>query len=164
MNDCANSNFIIMKKIHYTVKINAPAISVYDIMLGITSKATYEGWTAIFNPTSSYEGSWDKGSKILFTGIDDKGQKGGMVSEIAENIACKFVSIRHYGLLQGDKEITEGPEVEKWAGGLENYSFEEDNGFCTLKVDLDTAEDFVDYMDQTYPEALLKLKELCEQN
>jgi hypothetical protein len=29
-------------------------------------------------------------------------------------------------------------------------------------VDLDTAEDFLDYMNQTYPKALGKLKEICE--
>jgi hypothetical protein len=38
-----------------------------------------------------------------------------MVSKIVENITNKFVSIKHCGLLMGDKEITEGPDVEKWA-------------------------------------------------
>ena len=46
-----------------------------------------------------------------------------MVSKIAENIPNRFVSIQHYGLLKADKEITEGPEVEKWANGFENYTF-----------------------------------------
>jgi hypothetical protein len=131
-------------------------------MLGISNKSTYEQWTASFKPTSTYDGSWNKGNKILFIGTDEKGEKGGMVSEIAENIPNRFVSIRHYGLLKADKEITEGPEVEKWAGGFENYSFEENNGIATVIVDLDTTEDFVDYMTETYPEALVKLKEICE--
>jgi hypothetical protein len=85
-----------------------------------------------------------------------------MVSEVAEFIPSKFVSIRHYGLLKGSTEITEGPEVEKWANGYENYSFEESNGITTVTVDLDSAEDFEDYMNQTYPNALSKLKEICE--
>jgi hypothetical protein len=152
-----------MKKLQFKEKINAPASKVYDAMLGIKNKSTYEQWTALFNPTSTYEGSWNKGSKILFVGTDSKGEKGGIISEIADNIPNKFVSIRHYGLLKGNKEITEGPEVEKWANGLENYSFEEDNGSTMVKVDLDTTEDFVDYMNQHYPKALFKLKELCEQ-
>ena len=151
-----------MKKLQFKVSINAPVTRVYDLMLGINSKSSYEQWTSLFNPTSTYEGSWYKGSKILFLGVDEKGEKGGMVSKIAENIPNQFVSIQHYGLLKGDKEITEGPDVEKWANGFENYTFEENNGATTVTVDLDTTEDFLDYMNETYPKALYKLKELCE--
>ncbi|TDE15647.1 SRPBCC domain-containing protein [Dyadobacter psychrotolerans] len=151
-----------MKKLQFKIHINATVAKVYDLMLGITSKSTYEHWTAMFNPTSTYEGKWDKGSKILFIGVDEKGEKGGMVSRIAENIPNQSVSTQHYGLLQADKEITEGPEVEKWANGFENYTFEDNNGATTVTVDLDTTEDFVDYMNESYPKALDKLKELCE--
>ena len=152
----------IMKKLQFTVNIHAPAPRIYDFMLGLRDKSTYEQWTALFNPTSTYEGRWDKGSKILFFGVDENGEKGGMVSRIAENILNQLVSIQHSGLLKSGREITEGPEVEKWANGFETYSFEESNGSTTVTVDLDTAEDFIDYMNQTYPKALDKLKELCE--
>jgi hypothetical protein len=131
-------------------------------MLGISNKSTYEQWTALFNPTSTYEGSWKKGSKMLFIGTDENGEKGGMVSEIADNIPNSFVSIRHYGLLQGNVEITEGPEVEKWADGFENYTFEENNDITIVTVDLDTTDDFIEYMNEHYPKALDKLKEICE--
>ena len=151
-----------MKKLQYSVSIQAPVAKIYDFMLGISSKSTYEQWTSLFNPTSTYEGTWEKGSKILFLGVNEKGEKGGMVSKIPVNIPNQFVSIQHYGLLKGDKEITEGPEVEKWANGFENYTFEEKNGTTTVTVDLDTTEDFVDFMNQTYPKALDKLKELSE--
>lgn len=151
-----------MEKLQFKVNINAPATKVYELMLGITHKTTYEEWTALFNPTSTYEGSWDKGSKILFLGVDENGQQGGMVSRIAENIPNQFVSIQHYGLFNAGQEITEGPEVEKWANGFENYTFEENNGTTNVIVDLDTTEDFLDYMNQSFPKALDKLKELCE--
>jgi hypothetical protein len=152
----------MMKKIKFKISINAPANRVYDVMLGISNKSNYEQWTSLFNPTSTYEGSWNKGSKMLFVGTDEKGEKGGMVSEISENILNRFISIRHYGLLKANVEITEGPEVEKWANGFENYTFSEKDGTTTVTVDLDTSEDFVDYMNQTYPKALEKLKEICE--
>ncbi len=99
---------------------------------------------------------------MLFVGVDEQGEKGGMVSRIAENIPNRFVSVQHYGLVKGDKEITEGPEVEKWANGFENYTFEENQGTTTVTVDLDATEDFLDYMNRTYPKALDKLKVLCE--
>ena len=151
-----------MEKLQFIVSINAPVTRIYDFMLGISSKSTYEQWTSLFNPTSTYEGKWDKGNKILFIGVDEKGEKGGMVSRIAENIPNQFVSIQHYGLFKADKEITEGPDVEKWANGYENYTLEENNGTTTVTVELDTTEDFLGYMNQTYPKALDKLKEICE--
>jgi hypothetical protein len=77
-------------------------------------------------------------------------------------IPNQFISIRHYGLLAAGKEITEGPEVEKWAGAFENYSFDENNGITVVTVELDTTEDFVEYMNEHYPKALNKLKEVCE--
>jgi len=160
--DKFKQTFNSMKKLQFKLSIKAPARRIYDFMLGINNKSTYEQWTALFNPTSTYEGSWDKGAKILFVGVDEKGEKGGMVSRIAENIPNRFVSIQHYGLLQAGKEITEGPEVEKWANGLENYTFEENNGTTNVTVDLDTVEDFVEYMNEHYPKALDKLKEICE--
>lgn len=132
-------------------------------MLGITDKFTYEQWTALFNPTSTYEGSWEKGQKMLFVGVDENGEKGGMVSRIADHVPNQFVSIQHYGLVKGSEEITTGPEVEKWANGLENYTFEESNGVTTVTVDMDTVEEFLDYMNDAYPKALQKLKEICEQ-
>lgn len=151
-----------MKRLEFKTNINAPAARVYDLMLGISDKSTYEQWTAMFNPTSTYEGTWEKGTKMLFVGVDDKGEKGGMVSRIVENTPSLFVSVQHYGLVSGGKEITDGPEVEKWANGFENYTFEENNGTTTVTVHLDATEAFLDYMNETYPRALDKLKAICE--
>jgi hypothetical protein len=151
-----------MKKLQFNISIHAPVSAVYNVMLGISSKSTYEQWTAMFNPTSTYEGNWEKGSKMLFIGVDEKGEKGGIVSKIAENIPHQFVSIQHYGLVNAGKEITEGADVEKWANGFENYLFEENNGVTMVKVEIDATEEFIDFMNETYPKALIKLKELCE--
>jgi hypothetical protein len=151
-----------MKKLQYKIEINAPVEKVYNTMLGINNIETYQQWTAVFNPSSTYKGNWEKGSKILFIGTDENGKTGGMVSEIAANIPNKFVSIRHFGVLQGEKEITEGPEVEKWAGGLENYSFEELSGVTIVSVETDTIEEYVNYFDENWPKALEKSKEIVE--
>lgn len=151
-----------MKKLQFKKEIKASSQRDYETMLGLKDKSTYEFWTSAFNPTSTFEGSWDKGSKILFVGLDENGKKGGMVSEIVAHQPAKFVSIRHYGFLDGDKEITTGEQVEKWAGGHENYSFEENNGNTTVTVDLDTIEEYLDYFNNTYPAAMDKLKQISE--
>lgn len=152
-----------MKKLKFKKEIKASAQKVYETMLGLKNKKTYEYWTATFNPTSTYEGSWDKGSKILFVGVDENGKKGGMVSEIEENKPASFVSIRHYGFLDGDTEVTTGEQVEKWAGGHENYSFDESRGITTVTVEIDTIDDYLNFFNKTYPGALDKLKEISEQ-
>lgn len=151
-----------MKTKQFKTTIKAPVDQVYRAMLGLDDKSTYQAWTAEFNPTSTFEGNWEKGTKILFIGTDENGEKGGMIAEIAENIPNEFVSIRHYGLLKGNTEITSGEEVEKWAGGLENYSFEERNEITTVTVEIDIIEEYMDYFNTTYPKALSKLKELLE--
>lgn len=151
-----------MKKIQFTETINASAEKVYKVTLGIDSIENYKKWTAEFNPTSSYIGTWAKNSKMLFIGTGENGEKGGMVSMIAENIPNKFVSIKHIGMVQGDIEITEGPEVEKWTGSLENYTFIENDGITTLTIDIDVAEEYEEYFNDTWPRALRALKQICE--
>ncbi len=151
-----------MIKKQYSIHIDAPVTKVVDTMLGLTNINTYEQWTAAFNPTSTYEGSWDEGSTIRFIGVDKDGKKAGMLARIATHIPNSFVSIEHYGMLDGDKEITEGPEVEKWAGGHENYSFEPSGNATRLVVDVDVTEEYCDYFDNTYPKALQSLKAITE--
>lgn len=153
-----------MKKLRYSAHIHAPATDVFRSMLGLDDIATYEEWTAEFNPTSTYRGNWDEGSKILFLGTGENGEVGGMVSEIAEHIPGRFISIRHVGIYDGGQEITSGPAVEAWAGGYENYTFEETDGVTTVTVEIDITEDYEDYFEKTWPVALDKLKELVEGN
>lgn len=148
-----------MKKTTYQIEIAAPAAKVSEKMI---AKSSYEQWTSIFNPSSTFEGSWEKGARIHFIGISEEGKKEGMVAEIAEHIPQKFISIRHRGVLDGEKEITEGPAVEGWAGALENYSFKEENGKTTVTVEVDTNENYLTYFEETWPKALAKLKEICE--
>lgn len=148
-----------MKKLNYSIAIHAKAEKVFTTML---NKPTYEKWTAAFNPGSTYEGGWNKGDKIYFIGFGEDGKKGGMVSRIAENIPNQFIAIQHYGILDGDTEITEGPLVDSWRDALENYTFSETNGVTTVLVETDMNEDYVDYFNDTWPKALKILKGLCE--
>ena len=151
-----------MKRKQYSIEINASPDQLYDNMLGISKKSTYEQWTKVFHPTSTYRGSWKKGSKILFIAVDEDDKESGMVSEIAENEPNRFVSIRHVGILQDDVEITKGPKVDEWAGGLENYTLEETANGTLLTVEIDVSDDHKDYFDKTWPKALDKLRRNIE--
>ena len=131
-------------------------------MLGLSDITTYEQWTSIFNPTSTYDGSWEKGSKIKFVGVGENGKRSGMVSRIAEHIPNEFVSIEHYGIFEDDVEITEGPQVESWAGGQENYTYQSDGDATKITVEVDVTDDHATWFDENYPLALEKLKEVIE--
>lgn len=149
-----------MQKLHYSIKINAPAQKVWDTMLG---KGSYSEWTSAFMPGSYFEGSWDKGSKIRFLAANKDGEMEGMFSEIAENKPNEYISIRHLGIVTNGVEDTTSEEAKKWAGqAYENYALKEKNGITELTVDMDIVDEYKDEIDKAWPGALEKLKELAE--
>jgi uncharacterized protein YndB with AHSA1/START domain len=149
-----------MQTLHFEISINAPVEKVYDTMI---HPQGYKEWTKAFCDTSYYSGSWEKGSKMLFIGVNKEGKQEGMVSRIKENIPYQLISIEHLGILNGPEEITSGPAVDGWNGALENYNFSYENGKTTLVVNMDSNEQFKTFFEQTWPKALQKLKEMCEQ-
>jgi len=148
-----------MEKLHFNVNIKAPASKVFH---AVTDDKLYREWSAEFNPGSYFEGSWDKGARIWFVGTSKEGKREGMAANIVENIPNKQISIKHLGLIDGDKVITEGPQVEGWANAMEEYFLDEKDGVTSFKVAVDCKEDFKDYFEKTWPKALGKLKEVAE--
>lgn len=146
-------------KLRFSININAPVERVYNNMIG---DKTYSKWTYPFNPTSTFEGNWEKGKSINFVGIDENGKKGGMICKVKENIPHKFISLEMEGILKENEAITSGEEVEKWKGGLENYYFFPNGNQTKLEIITDSNEDFKEYFEETWPQALKKLKEICE--
>ena len=149
-----------MDKLHFSISINASVKKVWNTML---DDETYRKWTEVFMPGSHYEGSWEKGSKIFFLAPGETGKMEGMVSRIRENKPYEFISIEHLGFVQGGEEQTSGPEIENWAGALENYTFEGRNGSTRVSVDMDTVEEYKDMFTEMWPKALQILKDLAEQ-
>ena len=148
------------EKLHFETVINAPVRKVWDTMLNLE---TYKQWTKAFEPTSYYEGSWEKGSKMKFLGTGGS----GMLSEIAENIPQKFISIRHLGLVTNGVEDTTSEESKKWSQGTENYTFVENGSETFLKIDLEMkssegSKEMSAMFGDMWPKALKKLKEMCE--
>jgi hypothetical protein len=144
-----------METIQHRIIINAPRERVYHIML---DDATYRIWTAPFHEGSYFEGTWDKGSKILFLGPEG----GGVVSRIAENIPNAFVSIEHIGMVMNGVEDTTSDDVLAWAGIHENYIFNEAEGGTELIIELDANEEMKEMFETIYPRALEIVKQLSE--
>jgi uncharacterized protein YndB with AHSA1/START domain len=151
-----------MHRLHFSTTINAPKQKVWDTML---NDETYRQWTRPFHEGSYYEGSWAKGSKILFLGPNE-GKVSGMVSRIAENKPQEYISIEHLGEVVDGVEDTTSDRVKLWAGTFENYTFNETDGVTTLDIDIksETQDPEMSKMfEQMWPKALQKLKALAEQ-
>jgi uncharacterized protein YndB with AHSA1/START domain len=143
------------KRLHFSTVIAAPRDIVWDTMLG---PETYRQWTAEFAAGSYFEGSWDQGERIRF--LTPEGS--GMLAEIAENRPHEFVSIRHLGFIKEGVEDTDSPEVRAWAPSYENYAFSEADGSTRVDVEVDSMPEWDEFMSETWPKALAKLKAIAE--
>ncbi len=145
---------------NYSIYIEASPEKVHETM---TDAEKYRQWTRPFNESSYFRGTWEEGTRILFIGCDEQGNEGGMVSRIKANQKGRYISIEHLGEYKNGEEITSGPNVESWAGCLENYTFLPEGSGTRILVELTGGLDsFAEYFDNTWPKALEVLKSICE--
>jgi uncharacterized protein YndB with AHSA1/START domain len=146
-----------MKTLEFKIDINASRQKVWDTML---QKETYEQWTAVSWPGSSYEGEWKQGTAIRF---GSPGQ-GGTYAELEEVTPYERMHAVHTAVINPDDSLDRDSEVAKgWVGTTESYFFTEKNGKTELAVQIKTNPDWAQMFDEGWPPALEKLKELCEQ-
>jgi len=143
-----------MKTLQFKTLINASPEKVWEVLLG---KETYSLWTAPFAEGSTVETDWKKGSKALF----HDGSGSGMVSEIADNIACRFLSIHHIGMIKDGLEDTGSEQATAW-NGYENYTLSTVDGKTEWTIDVDAPEEHEEYFLKTFPKAVAIVKELAE--
>lgn len=147
-----------MKTLYFSIQINASQKKVWDIML---ADKTYREWAAVFMPGSHFVGNWTKNSKMQFLAPNENGTMGGMTSEVADSVPYELISIKHVGLVTEGVEDTTSEEAKKWVG-FEKYRFIDEDGKTRLEIEVDTTNDFVAYMKDTWPKALQILKGLAE--
>ncbi len=138
--------------------INAPVQDVWTTML---DGASYREWTRAFGE-SSYEGDWNQGSEIRFLGPDGDGSLGGLIATVEENRPHELISLRYIGQIVNGEVDTTSEAAKAFIGAHERYAFSESHGSTTVDVELDSEEEFVPMFDETWPLALVKLKEIVE--
>lgn len=143
------------KTLEFAVFIAAPRDVVWAAMLGAEA---YRDWTSAFCEGSHYRGSWAQGEKIQF--LSPGGD--GMTAVIAENRLHEFISIRHLGQVSAGVEDFSSDNVRSWAPAHENYAFADAPGGTELRVTVEVAPEFEQYLSETYPRALQRLKAICE--
>jgi hypothetical protein len=89
-----------------------------------------------------------------------------MASRIVENKPYEYVSIENYGVYSNGTIDTTSDYAKQWADSHENYTFTENDGVTTVRVDLESdalsGDEVIEMFDGMWPPALQKLKELCE--
>lgn len=143
--------------LNFKVTINTSVETVWHKMLDLES---YKIWTAVFEPGSFYEGSWDLGNEISFK----SGRPGGLTGTITKNEYLKVVEIAYEGMFNDQNLVDDSTEEARAMKGLiERYSFSTINENQTqLDVYVESLESFSDFMNEQWPLALEKLKEICE--
>ena len=144
-----------MERLTFSIPIKASKEKVWKTLL---EDETYRKWTSAFAEGSYAETDWKEGSKALFLGPTGE----GMVSRIETHRPNEYISILHLGVVKNGVEDTTSDAVKAWAGAHENYSVKEAGGVTTVTIEMDTTEEYKNYFEETWPKALVKLKEVAE--
>ena len=144
-----------MTRLTFSTTIQAPKDLVWRTLL---EDETYREWTSAFQEGSYAVTDWKPGSKALFLAPGGS----GMVSRVAEHRPNEFLSLEHLGVVKEGIEDTESEEVRQWAGARENYTLTENRGVVSLRIDMDTVEEYQKIFEEAWPKALATLKDLSE--
>jgi uncharacterized protein YndB with AHSA1/START domain len=144
-----------MKTLHFQTSIEAPASIIWDILW---DEASYPKWTAPFSEGSYAVSDWKEGSPVSFLGPD-----GGGIQSIIEKLnPRRLMLFRHIGMLKDGKPY-EDESHKEWAGAHEKYQLSEVDGQTLLDVDVDTTEQFSEYLSAKFPLAVEIVKKLAEE-
>ncbi len=141
-----------MKTLQFEIQINAAPTLVWKYLWELEN---YQSWTSVFCPGSYYETSeFKEGNRIRL--LTPEGH--GMFSVLEKIDVNKFLAFKHLGDIIDFKE----QEIANWENAIESYELTENENGTLLKVFVDTLEKYIPFMEETFPKALLKLKEITE--
>jgi uncharacterized protein YndB with AHSA1/START domain len=147
-----------MKKLEYTIDINAKRDKVWKTML---EPDTYQEWVSVSWPNSRYDGKWKQGEDIKFLGGGEN--QGGTKANLVEVRQPEYLNANHIAIINGDGTEDSTSEIAKgWVGTTEEYFFTEKGDQTELRVVIHTNPDWESMFNDGWPNALKKLKEISE--
>ncbi len=146
----------MIKRLQFSIDIKADKVTIWKTLWG---DKNYRDWAGIFFEGSYYVAdNWDAGSTIYFLAPD----KSGIYSVIEKHLPNELIEFRHVGNVMDGKEQPLDDETKKWSGATEIYKVLEEKGTNTLKVEIDVMNEHLEFMTNTFPKALKKVKTICE--
>ncbi len=147
-------NIVQIKK---AIDINASRDTVWQVL---TKDEYTRKWYALFSEGTKAETDWKEGSKVLFT--DNTGS--GLAAKIATNNPPSELIFEYTGFVAGGKEDYESDGAKQVQGGKEIYRLTENSGVTHLATECDMDKQMYDMMAAAWDKAILKIKELAENN
>ncbi len=144
-----------MNRLHFSIDIEADRSTIWKALWDPDS---YRNWAGVFFPGSyAVTDGWKEGSTVLFLNPDQK----GIYSTVETHVPDEIMKFRHIGNVVEGKPQPLDEETRSWSGSTEEYTLVEGEGYHTLKVDIDIMDEHLDYMKETFPRALKRIKENC---
>ena len=145
-----------MQKLEFQINIHASKEKVWNCLWDVEN---YKKWTNEFCEGSYFKtNSLSQGNTIHF--LTPSGV--GMFSTIDTCIENKKMIFKHLGEIKDFQELPINEKTKLWSGALESYELIEDEEFITIKASFDTIDEYVDFMNKTFPKALEALKKISE--
>ena len=143
-----------MKDLDFSIDIAAPVARVWDCMF---DPMAYRDWTSAFAEGSYFEGSWDAGRRLRF--LDPRGF--GMEAVVDESRLHELKSLRLVGELKDGRPLADSRLHQEPA--RERYVFNPTTaGGTHLVIHLQGWDGFLEFLQDTWPKALQRLKALAE--
>lgn len=144
-----------MKDLQFGTRIAAPVARVWDCMF---DPIAYRDWTRAFAEGSYFEGVWAAGRRLRF--LDPRGF--GMEAIVDACVPHEWLSLRLVGEIRDGKPVADSRLHREPAH--ERYVFDAAPGGGTqLVVHLQSWDDgFTDFLTDSWPKALQRLKALAE--
>jgi len=136
----------------FTIEINAPKEKVWNTLW---QDGTLREWAGIVDPGTYMIGELKEGSTVQFNSAEGY----GVTSYVAKLELNEYVLFKHKA---DTKDGGEKNREDQWTGGNESYTLIEKNGTTTLTLMFDVPEELEQFMNESYPKALSRLKELSE--
>ena len=150
-----------METLSFSILINASPVQVHKTIIDSVS---FGEWASAFSPGSHFVGTWNRGSKMWFLADDGNGGEMGMISAVRDNTPGKLIVIEHLGFVHNEVETNTGPNGESVNGALEKYTITQNGEMTELKVDSDAFPDHIAFFNETWPQALEKIKQISERH
>ena len=146
-----------MEKLEFKIMIACHKQKVWDTML---HPDTYKEWVAASWPDSFYKGRWAENENIRFISEDGS----GTLAHIESLIPYKYIRAKHIAILnEGGVEDRESELAKNWIGITESYTFNSTQEGTELTINIETRDEWKKMFTDGWPDALAKLKAICEQ-
>lgn len=139
------------------IVINAPPQKVWKAVLSADS---FSKWVSVFEGDNPhYKGEFAEGNIVRF--LDAAGN--GVIAKVLEYREAERAEWEYVGvMLKGSENYTDAPETEGWRGLHESFELSGCNGGVLFSVVSECPDSYAEYMNNTWPLALRKIKQLAE--